>query len=943
VPSVLIIDDEPNIRRMVGALLQSEGYDVREAASGADGVHAIEEDEPDVALLDLMMPGELDGIATLNRIRERWTDLPVIMMSGRASLADAVKATKLGAVNFLEKPLSPETVLLALSTALELRQSRRVTRALREDLGLTGVMVGSSAVMKEISDIITRVAPTDSRVLIHGESGTGKELVAAAIHEQSARRDKPFIRVNCAAIPKDLVESEMFGHEKGSFTGATNTRVGRFELAHTGTLFLDEIGDLSIEAQAKLLRAIEAKEIQRVGGNKTIRVDVRVIAATNKDLARAVVEGTFREDLYFRLNVIPIKLPPLRERGDDVLELIHHFSALQYQRTSRPRLEWSEDALALMRNYPWPGNVRELANIVERIAILNRGSQVRSSDVMAVLPSSTSEDSLSGSSNESSKGLNEILEEKERALITEALARANGSVAEAARQLRTDRPNLYRRMKRLGITGSIILMLLAPLGVQAHDTTIQDTTVRDTAVRKDTTGGEIVTDALVLYPVNRDTVPKDTLPRDTSYVSEPEPNFEKPDTLTRVEPFLSLRHQHFGHHFGFGLTSGKVYNRVEGLPIHFGPTYTYTSSSLLLRARAYGIVRTARSFRLQAPHGGYDAHFNVHFGADRRYGVGARFFNVVAPIERWQMTEPENGLATFILHRDYLDYYNRHGIRGVFSWEINRKATLFAGYGEERWNSMSERDPFSIFRSGQKWRPNPVMDEGKLKLATLDVTLDTRNDERSPSGGWWITGSYEYGHSPSLARTPFTSGPSPTSINYGRLFVDIRRYNRISPRTQINGRLVFGGWIHGDELPLQRKVSLGGPGTLPGYDFRKLVGNDDVFVCSVGGGSITGIPTLCDRVFLGQFEFRTELASAPFSLVNNPALRIRSAGFTVNPQAVLFADVGRAWRTTVDWSSTTKADVGFGIDLGLIGVYVAKAVTDWSEAANFFVRVRRRF
>src|SRR6185437_8728234 len=264
-PSVLIIDDEPNIRRMVGALLAAEGYEVRDAPDGAAGLaHAIES-EPDVLLLDLMMPGNLDGLATLARVRESNPDVPVVMMSGRAGLSDAVKATKLGAFNFLEKPLSPESVLLALASAMELRQARREARSLRADLGLSGEMIGDSPAMMQVRAMIERVAPTDARVLITGESGTGKELVAAAIHMTSARRDRPFVRVNCAAIPRDLVESEMFGHERGAFTGATERRLGRFELAHGGTLFLDEVGDLSPEAQAKLLRTLETGEVQRIG------------------------------------------------------------------------------------------------------------------------------------------------------------------------------------------------------------------------------------------------------------------------------------------------------------------------------------------------------------------------------------------------------------------------------------------------------------------------------------------------------------------------------------------------------------------------------------------------------------------------------------------------------------------------------------------------------
>ena len=451
--TILIVDDEANIRRMVGALLAGEGYDVKEAASGAQGIAKADEAEPDAIMLDLMMPGELDGMATLARLRIDHPDSAVIMMSGRASLADAVNATKLGAVNFLEKPLTPEGVLFAVGSALELRQSRRVARELREELGLVGDMVGDSPQMQAVRELIDRVAASDARVLITGESGTGKELVASAIHDASTRRDKPFIRVNCAAIPRDLVESEMFGHERGSFTGATQARVGRFELANNGTLFLDEIGDLSLDAQAKLLRAIEAKEIHRVGGNKSIRVDVRIIAATNHDLARAVKDGAFRDDLFFRLNVIPIALPPLREREGDVRQLVHHFSLLYFKRTGQIPPVWTPQAMQVLERYAWPGNVRELANIVERISIVNPGAHITAEYVRAVL---SPEDAVppviaEPPAAEMTGGLSEVLDAHERRLIQNALDQSKGNIAEAARSLKTDRPNLYRRMKRLGL------------------------------------------------------------------------------------------------------------------------------------------------------------------------------------------------------------------------------------------------------------------------------------------------------------------------------------------------------------------------------------------------------------------------------------------------------------------------------------------------------------
>jgi two-component system, NtrC family, nitrogen regulation response regulator NtrX len=453
-PNVIIVDDEPNIRRMVGALLAAEGYEVREASDGPSGLSLIGEGEPDVALIDLMMPGSMDGMAVLEALRERAPELPVVMMSGRAGLSDAVRATRLGAVNFLEKPLTPEGVLLAIASAMELRQARREAQVLRADLGLTSEMIGDGAAMRRLREMIARIAPTDARVLITGESGTGKELVAAAVHSGSARRDRPFVRVNCAAIPRDLVESEMFGHERGAFTGATERRIGRFELAHRGTLFLDEVGDLGHEAQAKLLRAIEAREIERVGGGKPISVDVRILAATNKDLTRAAREGAFREDLLFRLNVIPLALPALRERLEDLPALVAFFSAQHRARTGRAAPRWGDDALDAFCRYWWPGNVRELANVVERLIIVHPGQHVSAADVRQILPVDDVPPRQAEAVPEPTRpdaSLNELLDDYERMLIGRALAAASGNVAEAARRLQTDRPNLYRRMKRLGM------------------------------------------------------------------------------------------------------------------------------------------------------------------------------------------------------------------------------------------------------------------------------------------------------------------------------------------------------------------------------------------------------------------------------------------------------------------------------------------------------------
>jgi two-component system nitrogen regulation response regulator NtrX len=345
--------------------------------------------------------------------------------------------------------------LLAIGGALELRLARRERSALRADLGLAGELVGESPEMHALRALIARVAPSDARVLITGESGTGKELVASAIHAGSPRRDRPFVRVNCAAIPRDLVESEMFGHERGAFTGATDRRLGRFELAHTGTLLLDEVGDLGADAQAKLLRAIEAREIERVGGGTPIKVDVRILAATNRDLERAVRAGQFREDLYFRLNVIPVSVPPLRERPSDIPALVRHFAALQRQRSGQPAPEWRDDAIGYFMRHRWPGNVRELANIVERLSILHAGAPIGLAEVRPVLPlSETGEAGLSEALPDLLQPditLADALDEHEKLLIGRALSAAHGVVAEAARRLNTDRPNLYRRMKRLGL------------------------------------------------------------------------------------------------------------------------------------------------------------------------------------------------------------------------------------------------------------------------------------------------------------------------------------------------------------------------------------------------------------------------------------------------------------------------------------------------------------
>jgi two-component system nitrogen regulation response regulator NtrX len=449
--SILIVDDEPNIRRMLGSLLRAEGYQTREAGSARAALAEVQGEEPDAVLMDLYMEGDT-GLDALPRLREAAPDLPVIMMSGRASLGDAVKATRLGAYHFIEKPLTPEAVLLTLASALELRRSREINRTLLEELGTGEEMVGRSPAVEKVREMIARIAPTDARVLITGESGTGKEVAASLIHRGSHRMGGPYIKLNCAAIPRDLVESEMFGHEKGAFTGATDRRRGRFELASGGTLFLDEVGDLSLEAQAKLLRALEVGEIERVGGSGPISVDVRVLTATNKDLRAEVAAGRFREDLFFRLHVIPLHLAPLRERAGDVPLLIEHFLRRNQRRHGLRPPRISPAGMEALVRHPWPGNVRELANILERVSILHAGMEVGAAEIRAIL---AADGPLPVDAavyrDDDDRTLSDRLDDYERQLLLGALEYADGNVAEAARKLRTDRANLYRRMRRLDV------------------------------------------------------------------------------------------------------------------------------------------------------------------------------------------------------------------------------------------------------------------------------------------------------------------------------------------------------------------------------------------------------------------------------------------------------------------------------------------------------------
>ncbi len=448
---ILIIDDEGNLRRMLRALLEEEGYTIREADSAEAGIEEVKREAPEAILLDLMLPG-MSGLEALPEIGDLAPGTPVVMMSGKATLGDAVQATRLGAFHFIEKPLTPEAVLLTVQGALEVSRARDLSRALQEELGPEAELVGRSPAINRVRELVQRVAPTDARVLITGASGTGKELVASAIHGLSARRGRPFVRVNSAAIPRDLVESEMFGHERGAFTGATERRRGRFEMAHRGTLFLDEVGDLGPEAQAKLLRAVETGVVERVGGGKTIEADVRVLAATNHDLRAQVEDGTFRQDLLFRLEVVPIHLPPLQDRMEDLPLLVAHTLQRLRKRHGLPTPHLTPKAMEALGRYSWPGNVRELMNILERIAILSTGSPVGPEEVIQLLPVAPLGPAATPTYQEGdTRPLRDRLDDYERVLIQGALDGAKGNMAEAGRRLQTDRPNLYRRSKRLGL------------------------------------------------------------------------------------------------------------------------------------------------------------------------------------------------------------------------------------------------------------------------------------------------------------------------------------------------------------------------------------------------------------------------------------------------------------------------------------------------------------
>ena len=438
---ILIVDDEPNILSTVGSALKRSGHEIATAGSFDDAARLVD-DSYDVALLDVWL-GDKDGIDLLSLIKKRYPSIEAVMISGHAQIETAVKAVKAGAFDFLEKPLSLDRIEVTLGNISRFKRLENERDDLKKRLGESERLVGKSRIIEDLKKTIARVAPEDSRVLITGENGTGKELVARLIHESSSRSKGPFVAVNCAALPDELIESELFGYEKGAFTGAAKSKPGRFELADGGTLFLDEIAETSQKTQAKLLRAVEEGSFTRLGGTIEIRSDARVIAATNKKLKELVTDGKFREDLYYRLAVLPIELAPLRERREDIPLLIEHFSGEFSARRGRPQKKFEKSAMKLFCGYPYPGNIRELANYIERIVIMSSAEVIDGAEVARLLPNLTTE--APGGT------LKAACDQFEKDYIRKTIAGAGGNMTRAAEILGLERSHLYKKMKSLGM------------------------------------------------------------------------------------------------------------------------------------------------------------------------------------------------------------------------------------------------------------------------------------------------------------------------------------------------------------------------------------------------------------------------------------------------------------------------------------------------------------
>ena len=445
--SVLIVDDERGIRETLRGVLEDEGFEVEAVESGEECLETIKKQNFACILLDVWLPG-IDGLETLKKLREQENDSAVVMISGHGNIETAVNATKLGAFDFIEKPLSLEKTILTVRNAIKARELRRVNAQLAETLSQEYAMIGESVAMRALRKQIAIVAPTDGRVLIQGESGTGKELVARAIHVQSKRKHAPFVEVNSAAIPEELVESELFGYVKGAFSGATSTKKGKFQMADGATLFLDEIGDMSPRVQAKMLRVLEEQRFESVGSNTPVKVDVRVLSATNKTLDELIEKGDFRADLFYRLNVIPFQVPPLRERLEDVPLLIAHYNKYFSNKYGKPQKIFTEEAIERLQNHIWFGNVRELKNTIERVVIMHEKQQVTADDLPELISNGDLQQPASSYRFPSFK---EATDAYQREFILHKLLEADGNITKAAELMGVDRSHLHRRIKSLGI------------------------------------------------------------------------------------------------------------------------------------------------------------------------------------------------------------------------------------------------------------------------------------------------------------------------------------------------------------------------------------------------------------------------------------------------------------------------------------------------------------
>jgi two-component system nitrogen regulation response regulator NtrX len=448
--TICLIDDEPAILNTLSSILEDEGYQVLVAKSGLEALKIVRSEAPDLVILDIWMP-EMDGLETLKRLRAQFPSILVVMMSGHGSIETAVKATKLGAYDYLEKPLDLEKVTILVRNALHQRKLEEENLNLRIQVERRFELVGSSPAMERLREMIAMAAPATSRVLISGANGTGKELVARAIHLQSPRHNRSFVEINCAAIPETLIESELFGHEKGSFSGASSMKRGKFELADGGTLFLDEIGDMSLATQAKVLRALQEQQFTRVGGTKLINVQVRVIAASNKDLAEEIGKGSFREDLFYRLNVLPIVVPTLKERRDDIPELAQHFLRLHSEEQGMKPKEFSPQGMEALQRHDWPGNIRELRNLIERLLIMVPKPVIDGPDVDMFLQGRAPSGVPSISVGTHYDSLREARNAFEREVISRKLRENNWNVSKTADELKIERSHLHRKIKLLHV------------------------------------------------------------------------------------------------------------------------------------------------------------------------------------------------------------------------------------------------------------------------------------------------------------------------------------------------------------------------------------------------------------------------------------------------------------------------------------------------------------